>query len=160
MSNWLAHRAAMFTGRLYPRPAHRRNIRRESYRIAMALRSRWKTHESFGSDDPRKCEEIMKTAPAITCVFVSVAFCSPTVGIVVPANSYGAIVSDPTGLDASERRQTSSWSGPRWKIGIAWTRRLRGGRAHAGGIFRPGWDRSPGLSSSVSCSPNRNLFPR
>ena len=67
--------------------------------------------------------QMKRPARSRHCFWISAASCSPTGGIIMPANG---------------RRRTSSWSGLRWRIGTPELRHLRGGKAHAERIFGSG----------------------
>jgi hypothetical protein len=67
-------------------------------------RSRWKTRESFGSDDPIDEREDDAEGDGNHPCFLNIGgVCSPMGGII---------------MSASGRRRTSSWGWPGWRIGI------------------------------------------
>ena len=85
------------------------------------------------------------------CFWISAASCSPTGGIIMPANGRRTTFK----LELDRDGGTASPD----------LRHLRGGEAHRWKNIWTGWsstksDRSPGLSFGASCSRNRNLIPR
>ena len=118
---------------------------------ATAWRSRWKTLESCGSDDPSTEEKTMKKATAITCMFVDIGGVLLTDGWDHHARKRAAENFKLEWAEIEDRHQLTFDTYEEGKLTL---------EEYLYGWSSTGSDRSPGLSFGVSCLRNRNPIPR